>query len=37
MFIQAERTPNPAALKLPPGRAVMEKGPADFPDAWAAD
>jgi Fe-S cluster biogenesis protein NfuA len=33
MFIQTEPTPNPATLKFLPGRAVMERGTADFPDA----
>lgn len=37
MFIQTERTPNPATLKFLPGREVMgEGGTADFPDAEAA-
>jgi Fe-S cluster biogenesis protein NfuA len=36
MFIQTEQTPNPATLKFLPGRAVMERGTADFPDAAAA-
>ena len=36
MFIQAERTPNPATLKFLPGRPVMEKGTADFTDAEKA-
>ena len=30
MFIQTEDTPNPAALKFLPGRAVLESGVADF-------
>lgn len=30
MFIQTEETPNPATLKFLPGRAVMERGTADF-------
>lgn len=30
MFIQTEETPNPAALKFLPGRAVLETGVADF-------
>ena len=30
MFIQTEETPNPAALKFLPGRAVLESGVADF-------
>ena len=36
MFIQTELTPNPATLKFLPGRTVMERGTADFPDADAA-
>src|SRR5258708_322431 len=36
MFIQTEPTPNPATLKFLPGRAVMEQGSANFPDAAAA-
>jgi len=36
MFIQTEPTPNPATLKFLPGRAVMEQGTANFPDAAAA-
>jgi Fe-S cluster biogenesis protein NfuA len=36
MFIQTEPTPNPATLKFLPGRAVMERGTADFPDHAAA-
>ena len=36
MFIQTEQTPNPATLKFLPGRAVMDKGTADFPAAAAA-
>jgi Fe-S cluster biogenesis protein NfuA len=36
MFIQTEPTPNPATLKFLPGRAVMERGTADFPDRGAA-
>lgn len=36
MFIQTESTPNPATLKFLPGRAVMQDGAADFPDAQAA-
>jgi Fe-S cluster biogenesis protein NfuA len=31
MFIQTEQTPNPETLKFIPGRAVMDKGTADFP------
>ena len=30
MFIETERTPNPATLKFLPGRAVMPDGTADF-------
>ncbi len=30
MFIETERTPNPATLKFLPGRAVMPSGTADF-------
>ncbi len=37
MFIQTEPTPNPATLKFLPGRAVMEQGTANFPDAAAAE
>ena len=36
MFIQTEPTPNPATLKFLPGRAVMERGTANFPDAASA-
>lgn len=36
MFIQTERTPNPATLKFLPGRPVMEKGTANFADAEKA-
>lgn len=36
MFIQTETTPNPATLKFLPGRAVMERGTANFTDAAAA-
>ena len=36
MFIQTERTPNPATLKFLPGEAVMSSGTADFRDAEAA-
>ncbi len=35
MFIQTETTPNPATLKFLPGRAIMEEGTADFPNAEA--
>src|SRR5436190_17984279 len=36
MFIQTEDTPNPAALKFLPGRAVLESGVADFTSREAA-
>jgi len=36
MFIQTERTPNPATLKFLPGQTVMAQGTADFPHAEAA-
>jgi Fe-S cluster biogenesis protein NfuA len=36
MFIQTEPTPNPATLKFLPGRDVMGRGTADFPDANTA-
>jgi len=36
MFIQTEQTPNPATLKFLPGRAVMDKGVAEFTDPDAA-
>jgi Fe-S cluster biogenesis protein NfuA len=36
MFIQTERTPNPATLKFLPGRAVMTQGTANFPDSGSA-
>jgi Fe-S cluster biogenesis protein NfuA len=36
MFIQTELTPNPATLKFLPGRAVMDSGTANFPDAASA-
>ncbi len=36
MFIQTEDTPNPAALKFLPGRAVLETGVADFTSRDAA-
>lgn len=36
MFIQTEETPNPNAIKFIPGRMVMEKGTADFPDKASA-
>jgi len=32
MFIQTELTPNPMTLKFIPGRVVMQKGTADFPN-----
>ena len=37
MFIQTERTPNPATLKFLPGEAVMSSGTADFRDAESAE
>ena len=37
MFIQTEPTPNPASMKFLPGRAVMEDGVADFPEADKAE
>ncbi|MCY4408653.1 MAG: NifU family protein [Rhodospirillaceae bacterium] len=37
MFIQTERTPNPATLKFLPGEAVMSTGTADFRDAESAE
>ncbi|ARN84584.1 NifU family protein [Candidatus Nucleicultrix amoebiphila] len=37
MFIQTEETPNPLTLKFLPGREVMAKGTADFPDVEAAE
>lgn len=37
MFIQTERTPNPATLKFLPGEAVMSTGTADFRDTESAD
>ena len=37
MFIQTERTPNPATLKFLPGEAVMSSGSADFRDADSAE
>jgi Fe-S cluster biogenesis protein NfuA len=36
MFIQTERTPNPATLKFLPGQLVMATGTANFTDAAAA-
>ncbi len=36
MFIQTERTPNPATLKFLPGREIMTQGTANFPDAASA-
>ena len=36
MFIQTEDTPNPAALKFLPGKAVLETGVADFTSREAA-
>ena len=37
MFIQTEDTPNPAALKFLPGRAVLDSGVADFTNRTAAE
>jgi Fe-S cluster biogenesis protein NfuA len=37
MFIQTERTPNPATLKFLPGREVMPSGTANFPDSETAE
>ncbi len=37
MFIQTERTPNPATLKFLPGEVVMSSGTADFRDVEAAE
>lgn len=36
MFIQTEPTPNPATLKFLPGRAVMDRGTADFTNVESA-
>lgn len=36
MFIQTEKTPNPATVKFIPGRPVMERGVAEFTDAASA-
>lgn len=36
MFIQTEQTPNPATLKFLPGRDVLGRGTADFPDSSTA-
>ena len=36
MFIQTERTPNPATLKFLPGQPVLTNGTADFVSAEAA-
>lgn len=36
MFIETERTPNPATLKFLPGRAVSDAGTRDFPDPESA-
>ncbi len=36
MFIQTEKTPNPATVKFIPGREVMPSGTAHFPDAESA-
>lgn len=37
MFIQTERTPNPATLKFLPGRTVSANGTVDFPDPESAE
>ena len=37
MFIQTEATPNPATLKLLPGRVVMAEGTFDIRDAASPD
>lgn len=37
MFIQTERTPNPATLKFLPGRTVSAEGTVNFPDAETAE
>lgn len=37
MFIQTEDTPNPLVLKFLPGRAVMDRGTADFAGRDAAE
>ena len=37
MFIQTERTPNPATLKFLPGRTVSVGDTVDFPDAESAE
>lgn len=36
MFIQTEKTPNPATVKFLPGRAVMTRGVAEFTNAGEA-
>jgi len=36
MFIQTEQTPNPATLKFLPGREVLARGTADFPNRDSA-
>jgi Fe-S cluster biogenesis protein NfuA len=36
MYIQTEQTPNPATLKFLPGRPVLAKGTADFPNPDSA-
>lgn len=36
MFIETERTPNPATMKYLPGRTVMAEGTADFPTPESA-
>jgi Fe-S cluster biogenesis protein NfuA len=37
MYIQTERTPNPATLKFLPGRTVMDSGTRNFPDGESAE
>jgi Fe-S cluster biogenesis protein NfuA len=37
VFIQTEETPNPATLKFLPGREVMARGTAYFPDVESAE
>ena len=37
MFIQTERTPNPATLKFLPGDVVKRSGTIDFRDAKSAE
>ncbi|KAJ6433020.1 hypothetical protein OIU84_020116 [Salix udensis] len=36
MFIQTQSTPNPSSLMFYPGKAVMDVGSADFPNARSA-